>query len=501
MKTKICSLICAICVLLTLSCVFSSCNIGGQSGIDSAKINEDGELIIIYQDGSKQNLGVVVGADGKDGSDGVDGKDGIDGTNGVDGKDGKDGKDGEDGINGVDGKDGKDGQDGIDGVDGSDGQDGIDGENGKDGEDGDIVNMTDVPTASAKGLRSAVSIVCNFTKTVQNSGFFPGMGGGSKTEEYASAGSGVIYKINKNAGDAFIITNYHVVYDASSDTENGISDDISVFLYGSEMEEKAIPATYVGGSLYYDIAVLRIDGSEILKNSDASYVNIANSDGVMVGDTAIAIGNPQGYGISASFGVVSVDSEYITMTAADGKTEVSFRVMRVDTAVNSGNSGGGLYNKNGELIGIVNAKIVDDGVENIGYAIPSNIAISVANNIIDYCYGKDNENVQRALLGISVSVSSSRAVYNSQTGLISIVETVEVYEVSDGSIASGILKAGDVLISATLNGNKKDITRRYHIIDLMLDVRVGDVVEFAVLRGGEEASVSVEITEDCLTAY
>ena len=58
-----------------------------------------------------------------------------------------------------------------------------------------------------------------------------------------------------------------------------------------------------------------------------------------------------------------------------------------------------------------------------------------------------------------------------------------------------------MLVSATLNGNKKDITRRYHIIDLMLDVRAGDVVEIVVLRGGEEVTVSVEITENCISAY
>ena len=57
----------------------------------------------------------------------------------------------------------------------------------------------------------------------------------------------MIYQMDKAEGDAFIITNYHVVYDASSNTENGISDDISVYLYGSEIEEKAIEATYVGG--------------------------------------------------------------------------------------------------------------------------------------------------------------------------------------------------------------------------------------------------------------
>ena len=247
--------------------------------------------------------------------------------------------------------------------------------------------------------------------------------------------------------------------------------------------------------------MLHVDNSEILKNSDVCAVEIADSDKVSVGDSAIAVGNAKGLGVSASSGIVSVDSEYITMAAADGKTEVSFRLMRVDTAVNSGNSGGGLYDGEGRLIGIVNAKIVDDGVENIGYAIPSNIAVSIAENIIDYCFGTDLERVQRAMLGIVVTALDSKAVYDTASGSISIKETVSVYEISESSLAYGALQAEDVLLRAKLNGKTVEITRQYHIIDLMLDVRVGDTVELTVLRGGEEKTVSIKITKDSLTEY
>ena len=458
MKTRIYSIICVICLVLGSIFALSSCNVNDSVGIVSAEINENGELILVYSDGSEQSVGIVVG---------------------------------------------KDGANGIDGKDGADGKDGVDGENGANGNGGSLTittNGSSIPAASSKGLRSAVSIVCNFQATVQQGGWRPDSNS-TTTKDYSSKGSGVIYQMNPSEGDAFIITNYHVVYDASSNTENGISNDIGVYLYGSEIEEKKIKATYVGGSLYYDIAVLRIENSEILKASDACAVAVADSDKVTVGDSAIAIGNAQGLGISSTLGIVSVDSEYITMTAADGQTEVSFRVMRVDTAVNSGNSGGGLYDDQGNLVGIVNAKNIYDGVENIGYAIPSNVAVSIAENIIHYCYGTDIERVQRALLGITVSASNSKAVYHVQTGLVSIEETVSVYEVSSGSIADGILQAEDVLVSATVNGNTTEITRQYHIIDMMLDVRVGDVVIFKILRGGEEQSVSITMTEGCLSAY
>ena len=273
MKTRICSIVCVICLLLSVSFTLSSCNSSDAVGIASAAINENGELVLTYSDGTEQNLGVVVG------------------------------KDGADGVNGVDGKDGVNGKDGA---------------NGADGSLNITTNGSSIPAASAKGLRSAVSIVCNFQATVQVGGWFPGSSS-TTTKNYSSEGSGVIYQMDKSEGDAFIITNYHVVYDASSNTKNGISNDISVYLYGSEIEEKAIEATYVGGSLYYDIAVLRVEDSAILKASSACAVTVADSDEIVVGDSAIAIGNAQGLGISSTSGVVSVDSEHITMTAADGK--------------------------------------------------------------------------------------------------------------------------------------------------------------------------------------
>ena len=450
MKTKLCCILLALCLLLTLSVSLTSCSLLPFASIAYAEINENGELILVYEDGSTQSVGVVVGKDGKDGKDG---KNGVNGTNGT--------------------------------------------------SEGSLVITSEgssIPTASAKGLRSAVTIVCHFEATVQQGGWRPGSSG-TTTKEYSSAGSGVIYQIDHASGDAFIITNYHVVYDASSDTANGISDDIRVYLYGAEYEEKAIEADYVGGSLYYDIAVLRVENSALLKSSNTDAVTVCNSNEIAIGEAAIAIGNAQGLGISVTAGIVSVDSEHITMTAADGKTEVSFRVMRVDTAINSGNSGGGLYNDEGELIGIVNAKIVYDGVENIGYAIPSNIAVSVAQNIIDHCFGTNLESVQRALLGITVSTVDSKAVYDAQTGLISIKETVSVYEVSDGSASDGVLREGDVLLSAVLNDKTTEITRQFHLIDLMLDLRVGDTLTLNILRNDTEKTVNITITQDCMTAY
>ena len=457
-----------------------ACGQNAPVSVERAYINDSGELVLSYTDGTEQNVGVVVGADGKDG---VDGKDGADGKDGVDGKDGADGRDGADGKDGVDGKDGADGKDGVNGTNGADGTVTV------------INKGSNIAYATSKGLQSAVSIICNFTPKRASSYTMQGV------DEYVSSGSGVIYQLNKSKGDAFIITNHHVVYSADSKASNGISNDVEVYLYGSELETQKMKASYVGGSAYYDIAVLYIKNSEILQKSSAVAATVANSDEITVGEAAIAVGNAKGQGTSASYGVVSVDSEHISLTSTETMETQSFRVIRVDTPVNPGNSGGGLYNESGELIGIVNAKIIDSSVENIGYAIPSNVAINVTENIVDYCYKKDCEGVQRGMLGISVQTKESYMKTEKDTGHVYLVERVEVVEVVEGSLVKGKLMAGDVLKSISFGGETLEITRQYHIVDAMLKVRAGDEITIGVLRDGKEVSATVIMTEEHITEY
>jgi len=403
---------------------------GEHIKVSSTRINELGELIITYSDGTEMNAGVVVA-----GGDTV--------------------------IN-------------------------VQGDGGS------------VSAAATAGLSAAVSITANY-KTAPTQSIIPGFGS-SGGEEYAAQGSGVIYKLNKATGSAFIITNYHVVYDVDCNTKNKISDDIDVFLYGSETEDYAIPATFVGGSMNYDLAVLRVDNSDLLKRASVGEVKMADA-AACVGETAIAVGNPEGEGISVSLGIVSVDSEYIVMYAPDGRTAVQPRVMRVDAAINSGNSGGGLYNSHGELIGIVNAKIVDESVENIGYAIPVQVVENVVNNIIDHCYKTSVETVMRPTLGITVTSSSSGAVIDKETGMLRIVETVVITEVNSSGIAKDALKVGDALLSIKLGEVETEITRQHHIVDLMLNARVGESVSITVLREGKEVVVPITLTQSAMKPY
>ena len=101
---------------------------------------------------------------------------------------------------------------------------------------------------------------------------------------------------------------------------------------------------------------------------------------------------------------------------------------------------------------------------------------------------------------MTVLTVKSQGVYNPETGNMDIVEEVQIQDVSYGQIGA-VFKTGDVLLRATLRGKTVELTRQHHMIDLMITARVGDVVEVTVLRGGKEVTLSLGITQDCLTAY
>ncbi len=389
-------------------------------------------------------------------------------------------------LRGEAGKDGTDGQAGKDGVDGTDGEDGKDGADGTDGADG-VGSVPDSDRAYNLALLSAVSVYCDFT-----------VGSGWREETATSAGAGVIYQLDKSTGDAYILTNYHVVYYAEAN--DPICKEITLYLYGMEYTDYAIEATYVGGAMNYDIAVLKVEGSEILKTSKARAATVANSNDIVVGGSAVAIGNPEAGGISVTQGIISVDSEELTMTGADEVTEVTFRTIRIDAAVNHGNSGGGLFNSAGKLIGIVNAKIVAEDIDGIAYAIPSNIATGVAQNIIDNSARPDyNDGVWRCLLGVSVAGTNSRCEVDDQQGIVTIREDVVVAEVVEGGLAYGLLRENDLIRSVKIGSRTYEISRTFMIVDAMLNARVGDTVVLTVERNGTPTEISIDITENCIS--
>ena len=244
----------------------------------------------------------------------------------------------------------------------------------------------------------------------------------------------------------------------------------------------------------YDLAVLKVSADQ-LAATGALETKVGNSG--VVGESAHAIGNPNAEGISVTSGIVSVDSEYITMTGADDKTVVTFRVMRIDTPINSGNSGGGLFDRNGNLIGIVNAKVVSTSVENIAYAIPVDIVTGLVDNIIDNCDGKACEQASKFNLGIDLTTENSHAEFDIASGETRICETVLVKGIEKNSIAARLgLLEGDKIDRITLGEQTISITRTYMVSDVLLSVRDGMSVIIEVSRNGESKVFTYVATSD-----
>ncbi len=326
--------------------------------------------------------------------------------------------------------------------------------------------------AISRGLLSSVSIRCKLTSASYQ------------------AGSGVIYSIDKTLGNAYIITNHHVVYNEK--TYSIFSNDkISVNLYGMEYDDFSIPAVYVGGSADYDIAVLKITGSDIIKKSSARAALISDSDKIAVLDSVFAVGNPLGAGISATRGAVNVESEY---TVSDN--DVENRVMRIDAPVNSGNSGGGLFNTNGELVGIVNAKVMDSSVDNIGYAIPANIAVPLVENIIHYCDGTEYKNAKTITLGVQIAVADVSVEYDELTEKIVSKQKVKISKVTAGSLAEAAgLMAEDIILSIEHGGTEYEITKLYQVIDMKLILRQNDSIVYKIERDGAEMTKTINLPD------
>ncbi|MGN0788797.1 MAG: S1C family serine protease [Christensenellales bacterium] len=391
---------------------------------------------------------------------------------------------------------------GVDGVDGADGVDGKDGLNGADGQSITIADLQrlyeqEVQDSGYAGtfyeflqdkLGLTIDVSIDDSEVIEQCLLSAvSIKAYNSSSTSGSAGSGIIYKLNKETGSAIIVTNYHVVYDGSVD--DGVYDTIKAYLYGGECEAQAISTTYVGGSMNYDLAVLKVENSDVLKDSYAKQVTVS-AGGYQVGERAIAIGNPQAEGLSATAGIVSVESEYISISAVDNSGTINMRVMRIDTAINSGNSGGGLFNAYGQLIGIVNAKYNSTTIDNVGYAIPIEVVKNVVDNVIDSSDGK----VRKLVFGFEATAQDSVLAYDAITDKYYIKETCSVSKITTGGLADGVLQVGDVVQTISINGVEKSVNRIYDVSDLMLTVRVGDQVKLTVLRGETPVYLEVDVS-------
>lgn len=287
------------------------------------------------------------------------------------------------------------------------------------------------------------SVVEVFTETKQVSSWF---------QEYVTegAGSGVIL-----SEDGYIVTNHHVIDGANT---------IKVRLSNGQ----AYTAVLTGTDEKTDLAVLKINVSGL------PAAKLADSSTVRVGDFVIAIGNPLGeLGGTVTEGIISAKDREVTI---DGET---MTLLQTSAAVNPGNSGGGLFNLDGELVGVVNAKSSGDDIEGLAFAIPANTVKEITRELIQHGYVTG-----RPQLGISVAQITKpgmgRQTYYSTPGLY----------ITQSSVDNG-LKAGDriIKIDGTTINNATDVST-------VLDRHsVGDVVEVIVSRSGKEITVDVKLTE------
>ena len=278
----------------------------------------------------------------------------------------------------------------------------------------------------------------------------------------AAAGSGFIL-----SADGYILTNYHVVEDSNS---------ITVSLYdGTEYD-----ATLVGCDESNDIAVLKIDAEGLTP------VVLGDSDNLNVGDQVVAIGNPLGeLTFSLTTGVVSALNREVTLSS-----NVTMNLIQTDCAINSGNSGGALFNLYGEVIGITNAKYSSSSsssasIDNIGFAIPINHVLSIVKSIIEKGY------ISKPYVGVSVSD------VNQQTQLYGIPAGAAVQAVSDDSPAAEAgLQAGDVI--TRVNGT--EITGSSDLVSLVSEAAIGDTLTMTVYRQGSTMELTVTVGEQVQSA-
>lgn len=336
--------------------------------------------------------------------------------------------------------------------------------------DGSVLTTEEVVE---KVLPSVVGIESKFTTTSSgNSGNYYNFGGFGfgqnqqpQTSEATGTGTGVVITEN-----GYIVTNAHVIYD--SEYGAGLADSISVLLN----DDNTYDAEVIGYDTDCDLAVLKIQADGLVA------AEFGNSDELKLGQSVIAIGNPLGFDLmdTVTSGIVSGLNRQININ------DKSMTLMQTDAAINSGNSGGPLINKYGQVIGINSSKMSasysETSIEGIGFAIPSNEAAKIVEDIMEYGYvtGKPQ-------LGISC-----QNVTDTISRMYGLPMGVYITTVADNSAADKAgLQAGDIIIEV----DGEVISTFDELTAKKNEHKAGESIDIVFVRNGEYKTVTVTLDE------
>ena len=325
-------------------------------------------------------------------------------------------------------------------------------------------------TKAVDKVKDAVVSIITYSANSQNSLFGYGESDtDTNTEQVSSQGSGVIYK--KDGEYAYIVTNTHVINGAKK-VDIRLADGTKV------------PGEIVGTDTYSDIAVVKISSEKV-----SAVAEFGDSSQLTVGETAIAIGSPLGseYANTVTKGIISSLNRTVSLKSEDGQA-ISTKAIQTDTAINPGNSGGPLINIQGQVIGITSSKIATNGgtsVEGLGFAIPSNDAIKIIEQL------ENNGKVTRPALGIQMVNLSNLSTTDLQKLKLpdSITSGVAVRSVQSNMPANGHLEKYDVITK--VDGNP--ITSATELQNALYSHSVGDEMTITYYRNGKEETTTIKL--------
>lgn len=325
-------------------------------------------------------------------------------------------------------------------------------------------------TKAVDKVKDAVVSIITYSANSQNSLFGYGESDtDTNTEQVSSQGSGVIYK--KDGEYAYIVTNTHVINGANK-VDIRLADGTKV------------PGEIVGTDTYSDIAVVKISSEKV-----SAVAEFGDSSQLSVGETAIAIGSPLGseYANTVTQGIVSSLNRTVSLKSEDGQA-ISTKAIQTDTAINPGNSGGPLINIQGQVIGITSSKIATNGgtsVEGLGFAIPSNDAIKIIEQL------EKKGKVTRPALGIQMVNLSNLSTTDLQKLKLpdNITSGVAIRSVQPNMPAHGHLEMYDVITK--VDGNP--IASATELQNALYSHSVGDEMTLTFYRNGKEVTTTIKL--------